>query len=80
MLMPNIDYREVIKEGQKELQKLEKRLRYTQLFHRVKMLRVLTARIKNLDPSAVMAPGTLTFCFGIASTTPGSIVMTAAVS
>jgi len=42
MLMPNIDYPEVIKEGQKVLQKLEKRHRYTHLFHRVKMLGVLS--------------------------------------
>jgi transposase len=39
--MPNINYPEVIQESQKELQKLEKRHRYTHLFHRVKMLRLL---------------------------------------
>jgi hypothetical protein len=39
--MPHIDYSEVIKEAQAELQRLEKRHRYTHLFHRVKMLRLL---------------------------------------
>lgn len=36
--MPNIDYPRVIEEDPKEL---EKRHRYTHLFHRVKMLRLL---------------------------------------
>jgi transposase len=39
--MPKINYPEVIKESQKQLLKLEKRHRYTHLFHRVKMLRLL---------------------------------------
>jgi hypothetical protein len=39
--MPHSNYAEVIKENQKELQRLEKRHRYTHLFHRVKMLRHL---------------------------------------
>jgi transposase len=39
--MPHINYPEVIKESQRELQKLEKRHRYTHLFHRLKMLRLL---------------------------------------
>ena len=39
--MPNIDYPRVIKEDPKELEKLEKRHRYSHLFHRVKMLRLL---------------------------------------
>src|SRR5829696_6361132 len=47
-------------------------------------MRTPTARIKNLDPSvimgAIMVNGTLTVCSGIASTAPGSIIMTAAVS
>ena len=39
--MPNIDYPRVIEEDPQELAKLEKRHRYGQLFHRVKMLRLL---------------------------------------
>jgi predicted DNA-binding transcriptional regulator YafY len=39
--MPNIDYPRVIEEDPKELVKLEKRHRYSHLFHRVKMLRLL---------------------------------------
>ena len=39
--MPNIDYPRVIEEDPKELEKLEKRHRYSHLFHRVKMLRLL---------------------------------------
>ncbi len=39
--MPNIDYSRVIEEDPKELEKLEKRHRYSHLFHRVKMLRLL---------------------------------------
>ena len=39
--MPNIDYPRVIEEDPKELDKLEKRHRYSHLFHRVKMLRLL---------------------------------------
>jgi hypothetical protein len=36
--MPNIDYVQVIEEDPEELVKLEKRHRYSHLFHRVKML------------------------------------------
>ncbi len=51
--MPNIDYPEVIHESQKELQKLEKRHRYTHLFHRVKMLRLLkSGECRNLGEAA----------------------------
>lgn len=39
--MPHIDYPEVIQESPKELQKLEKRHRYSHLFHRVRLLRLL---------------------------------------
>src|SRR3954470_21026749 len=39
--MPKIDYPRVIKEDQEELEKLQKRHRYSHLFHRVKMLRLL---------------------------------------
>ena len=39
--MPNIDYPRAIEEDPPELEKLEKRHRYTHLFHRVKMLRLL---------------------------------------
>ena len=39
--MPKINYPRVINEGQQELEKLEKRHRYSHLFHRVKMLRLL---------------------------------------
>jgi transposase len=39
--MPNIDFPRVISEDQERLLELEKRHRYTHLFHRVKMLRLL---------------------------------------
>jgi transposase len=39
--MPNTDYPRVIEEDPKELEQLEKRHRYSHLFHRVKMLRLL---------------------------------------
>ena len=39
--MPNVDYPRVISESQEELEKLEKRHRYSHLFHRVRMLRLL---------------------------------------
>src|SRR3954463_16412920 len=39
--MPKILYTRVIKEDQKELEELEKRHRYTHLFQRVRMLRLL---------------------------------------
>ena len=51
--MPNIDYPEVIKESQEELQRLEKGHRYTHLFHRVKMLRLLkSGECHNLGEAA----------------------------
>jgi transposase len=51
--MPHIDYPKVIKEGQEELQRLEKRHRYTHLFHRVKMLRLLkSGECSNLGEAA----------------------------
>ena len=51
--MPNIDYPEVIQENQKELQQLERRHRYTHLFHRVKMLRLLkSGECRNLGEAA----------------------------
>lgn len=39
--MLNIDYPRVISESQRELEKLQKRHRYTHLFHRVRMLGLL---------------------------------------
>jgi hypothetical protein len=36
--MPKIDYPQLIEEDPKELEKLEKRHRYSHLFHRVKMI------------------------------------------
>ncbi len=42
--MPKIDYPRVIEEDPKELEKLEKRHRYSHLFHRVKMLRLLKSK------------------------------------
>lgn len=39
--MPHIDYPQVIGESQEELEKLEKRHRYSHLFHRVRMLGLL---------------------------------------
>jgi transposase len=39
--MPHVDYPRVISESQQELQKLEKRHRYSHLFHRVRMLGLL---------------------------------------
>ncbi len=51
--MPNIDYPRVIEEDPKELEKLEKRHRYSHLFHRVKMLRLLkSAECANLGQAA----------------------------
>ncbi|MDQ4106116.1 MAG: helix-turn-helix domain-containing protein [Actinomycetota bacterium] len=38
--MPNIDYPRVIEEDPQELRELEKRHRYSHLFHRMKMLRL----------------------------------------
>jgi hypothetical protein len=39
--MPNIDYPRVIAENEEQLRELEKHHRYSHLFHRVKMLRLL---------------------------------------
>jgi transposase len=39
--MPHIDYPRFIEESEEELRKLEKRHRYTHLFHRVRMLALL---------------------------------------
>lgn len=41
MVMPHIDYPRFIEEGEEELRKLEKRHRYSHLFHRVRMLGLL---------------------------------------
>lgn len=41
--MPNIDYPQMIVESEEDLKKLEKRHRYSHLFHRVRMLRLLKA-------------------------------------
>jgi transposase len=51
--MPHIDYPRVIAEDQEELEKLEKRHRYSHLFHRVKMLRLLKSEeCSNLGEAA----------------------------
>jgi hypothetical protein len=51
--MPQIDYPRVIVEDQEELKKLEKRHRYSHLFHRVRMLRLLKSReCSNLGDAA----------------------------
>ncbi len=51
--MPNIDYPEAIKESQEELQELEKGHRYTHLFHRVRMLRLLkSGKCRSLGEAA----------------------------
>lgn len=51
--MPHIDYPQVIKEDLQQLEKLEKRHRYTHLFHRMKMLRLLkSAECSNLGEAA----------------------------
>ena len=51
--MPKIDYPQVIEEDPKELEKLQKRHRYSHLFHRVKMLRLLkSAECTNLGEAA----------------------------
>jgi hypothetical protein len=41
MVMPKVDHPRLITKEQEELEKLEKRHRYTHLFHRVRMLRHL---------------------------------------
>src|SRR3954470_16133473 len=51
--MPKIDYPRVIKEDQEELEKLQKHHRYSHLFHRVKMLRLLkSGECSNLGQAA----------------------------
>jgi transposase len=51
--MPHIDYPTVIKENERELEKLEKRHRYSHLCHRVKMLRLLKSGVcSNLGEAA----------------------------
>src|SRR3954466_13605625 len=51
--MPKIDYPRVIKEDPEELEKLQKRHRYSHLFHRVKMLRLLkSGECSNLGQAA----------------------------
>jgi transposase len=51
--MPHIDYPKVIEESPKELRKLERRHRYTHLFHRVKMLKLLkSGECSNLREAA----------------------------
>jgi transposase len=51
--MPKTDYPRVIEEDPKELEKLEKRHRYSHLFHRVKMLRLLKSEeCSNLGEAA----------------------------
>jgi len=51
--MPKIEYPQVIEEDQEELKKLEKRHRYTHLFQRVRMLRLLkSGECSNLGEAA----------------------------
>lgn len=51
--MPKIDYPRVIKEDQEDLRELEKRHRYSHLFHRVRMLRLLKSEeCSNLGQAA----------------------------
>jgi transposase len=51
--MPQINYPQVIAEDQEELTRLEKRHRYSYLFHRVKMLRLLkSGECSNLGEAA----------------------------
>ncbi len=51
--MPHIDYPRVITEDQEKLKKLEKRHRYSHLFHRAKMLRLLkSGECANLGQAA----------------------------
>jgi len=50
---PHIDYPQLINESEEELQKLEKRHRYSHLFHRVKMLGLLkSVQCSNLGEAA----------------------------
>jgi transposase len=55
--MPNIDYPQVIEEAQEELEKLERRHRYSHLFHRVKMLRLLKSEVCSSLGEAAKALG-----------------------
>jgi hypothetical protein len=51
--MPHIDYPNVITEGPNELQELEKRHRYSLLFQRARMLRLLkSGECRNLGEAA----------------------------
>jgi transposase len=51
--MPKIDFPRVIKEDRQELEQLEKRHRYSHLFHRAKMLRLLkSGECANLGQAA----------------------------
>ncbi len=51
--MPKIDYPNVIEEDVAELEKLEKRHRYSRLFHRARMSRLLkSGECKNLSEAA----------------------------
>ena len=51
--MPKIDYAQVIEEDPQQLAKLEKQHRYSHLFHRVKMLRLLKSEeCSNLGEAA----------------------------
>ena len=53
MTMPYIDYPNAIEEDIEELRKLEKRHRYSHLFHRVRMLRLLkSGECANLSEAA----------------------------
>jgi transposase len=55
--MPHIDYPQLIEESVEELQKLEKRHRYTHLFHRVRMLVLLKSGEHSTVGEAVRALG-----------------------
>ncbi len=55
--MPNIDYPRMICESQEELEKLEKRPRYSHLFHRVRMLGLLKSGKYSTLGEAVKALG-----------------------
>ena|SRR5215210_778796 len=55
--MPNMDYPRVIEESEEDLEKLEKRHRYSHLFHRVRMLRLLKSGEFSTLGEAVKALG-----------------------
>jgi transposase len=57
MSMPHIDYPQLIEESVEELQTLEKRHRYTHLFHRVRMLVLLKSGEYSTVGEAVRALG-----------------------